>query len=86
MCRILHAHHGDFAGDCLERECGECRAAYLRMIVDEIERDRTDSPKVLETLGKDIVAAAFAIIAVLLGVFVVAAVASLGWNVGSVIA
>ena len=37
-------------------------------------------------MGKDIVASAFAIIAVLLGVFVVAAVASLGWNVGSVIA
>ena len=54
VCRVLHAHHGDFAGDCLERECGECRAAYLRMIVDEIERDRTDSPKVLDADGVEI--------------------------------
>lgn len=37
-------------------------------------------------MGKDIVAAAFAIIALLLCVFVVAAVASLGWHVGSVVA
>ena len=54
VCRVLHAYHGDFAGDCLERECGECRAAYLRMIVDEIERDRTDSPKVLDADGVEI--------------------------------
>ena len=36
-------------------------------------------------MGKEIVAAVFAIIAVLLGVFVVAAVASLGWHVGGMI-
>lgn len=53
-CRILHAHHGDFAGDCSERECGECRAAYLRAIADEIERDRADSPKVLDADGVEI--------------------------------
>lgn len=54
-CRVLHAHHGDFAGDCSERECGECRAAYLRTIADEIERDRADSPKVLDADGVEVV-------------------------------
>lgn len=54
-CRILHAHHGDFVGDCSERECPECRAAYLRAIADAIEDDRAERPKVLDADGLPIV-------------------------------
>ena len=42
-CRILHAHNGDFAGDCSERECGECRAAYLRTIADGADAELRDA-------------------------------------------
>ena len=42
-CRILHAHHGDFAGDCSERECNECRAAYLRAVADEMQANMRDA-------------------------------------------
>ena len=53
-CRILHEYHKDFGGECSDRECGECRAVYLRAVADEIERDRADSPKVLDADGKPI--------------------------------
>lgn len=42
VCRILHAHHGDFEGDCLERECNECRAAYLRAVADGADAELRD--------------------------------------------
>ena len=53
-CRILHEYHKDFGGECSDRECGECRAVYLRAVADEIERDRADSPKVLDADGVEI--------------------------------
>ena len=42
-CRILHAHHGDFAGDCSERECDDCRSAYLRTIADGADAELRDA-------------------------------------------
>ena len=42
VCRVLHAHHGDFEGDCLERECNECRAAYLRAVADGADAELRD--------------------------------------------
>ena len=43
VCRILHAHHGDSAGDCSERECNECRAEYLRAVADEMQANMRDA-------------------------------------------
>ena len=42
-CRILHAHYGDFAGDCSERECNDCRSEYLRAIADEMQANMRDA-------------------------------------------
>ena len=42
-CRILHEHHGDFAGDCSERECNDCRLEYLRAIADEMQANMRDA-------------------------------------------
>ena len=42
-CRVLHAHHGDFAGDCSERECNACRSQSLRAIADEMQANMRDA-------------------------------------------
>ena len=42
-CRILHAHHGDFARECSDRKCDECRAEYLRAIADGMDAELRDA-------------------------------------------